>query len=72
MNRSMRCMMPVPRKWETALEAPPEGLTAIETAASYVAAPSIGQHSIRVNDRYRVCFVWTEMGPAEVEITDYH
>ena len=31
-----------------------------------------GQHSIRVNDRYRICFVWTESGPAEVEITDYH
>ena len=31
-----------------------------------------GQHSIRINDRYRICFVWTEIGPAEVEIVDYH
>jgi proteic killer suppression protein len=31
-----------------------------------------GQHSIRVNDQYRVCFVWTDLGPAEVEIVDYH
>jgi proteic killer suppression protein len=31
-----------------------------------------GQHSMRINDRYRVCFVWTEGGPAEVEIVDYH
>lgn len=31
-----------------------------------------GQHSIRVNDQWRVCFVWTESGPAEVEIVDYH
>lgn len=31
-----------------------------------------GQHSIRVNDQYRVCFVWTELGPADVEIGDYH
>lgn len=31
-----------------------------------------GQHSIRVNDQYRVCFVWTEAGPTDVEITDYH
>ena len=31
-----------------------------------------GQHSIRVNDQYRVCFVWREDGPHEVEITDYH
>ncbi len=31
-----------------------------------------GQHSIRVNDQYRVCFVWTALGPTEVEIIDYH
>lgn len=31
-----------------------------------------GQHSIRVNDQFRVCFVWTAEGPKDVEITDYH
>ena len=31
-----------------------------------------GQHSIRVNDRWRVCFVWTPEGPNDVEIVDYH
>jgi toxin HigB-1 len=31
-----------------------------------------GQHSIRINARWRICFVWTEAGPAEVEIVDYH
>jgi proteic killer suppression protein len=31
-----------------------------------------GQHSIRINDQFRVCFVWTTEGPAEVEIVDYH
>jgi proteic killer suppression protein len=31
-----------------------------------------GQHSIRVNDRWRICFVWTTEGPANVEIVDYH
>ena len=31
-----------------------------------------GQHSIRVNDQWRVCFVWTAAGPAGVEIVDYH
>ncbi|MFC6791518.1 type II toxin-antitoxin system RelE/ParE family toxin [Methylobacterium komagatae] len=31
-----------------------------------------GQHAIRINDQFRVCFRWTEMGPAEVEIVDYH
>ena len=31
-----------------------------------------GQHSIRINDRWRICFTWTPSGPAEVEIVDYH
>jgi proteic killer suppression protein len=31
-----------------------------------------GQHSVRINDQYRICFVWTERGPAQVEIVDYH
>jgi len=31
-----------------------------------------GQHAIRINDQYRVCFVWTAKGPTEVEIVDYH
>jgi toxin HigB-1 len=31
-----------------------------------------GQHAIRINDQYRVCFRWTDDGPEEVEITDYH
>lgn len=31
-----------------------------------------GQHSIRINERYRICFRWTEAGPEEVRIVDYH
>ena len=31
-----------------------------------------GQHSIRINDQWRVCFVWTSEGPRDVEIVDYH
>ena len=31
-----------------------------------------GQHSIRVNAQWRVCFVWATDGPADVEIVDYH
>src|SRR5215813_13178212 len=31
-----------------------------------------GQYSIRINDQYRICFRWTDIGPAEVEIVDYH
>ena len=31
-----------------------------------------GQYSIRINDQYRICFIWSESGPDKVEITDYH
>ncbi len=31
-----------------------------------------GQHSIRINDQFRVCFVWSAEGPINVEIVDYH
>lgn len=31
-----------------------------------------GQHAIRINDQYRICFIWTPAGPADVEIVDYH
>ena len=48
------------------LRAPPgNGLEAL-------AGDRKGQHSIRINDQFRLCFVWTTEGPAEVEIVDYH
>ena len=31
-----------------------------------------GQYSVRINDQYRVCFVWSNAGPRIVEIVDYH
>ena len=31
-----------------------------------------GQHSIRINDQWRICFKWTAVGPMNVEIVDYH
>lgn len=31
-----------------------------------------GQHSVRINDQWRICFVWTDTGPMDVEIVDYH
>lgn len=31
-----------------------------------------GQHSIRINDQWRVCFKWTATGPEDVEVVDYH
>lgn len=32
----------------------------------------LGQHSIRINDQFRICFIWTPSGPADDEIVDYH
>jgi toxin HigB-1 len=32
----------------------------------------VGQYSIRVNQQWRICFRWTDAGPEDVEITDYH
>ncbi|WP_337269995.1 type II toxin-antitoxin system RelE/ParE family toxin [Oryzifoliimicrobium ureilyticus] len=31
-----------------------------------------GWHSIRINDQWRICFIWTSGGPEQVEIVDYH
>lgn len=31
-----------------------------------------GQHSIRINDQWRLCFTWTDNGPTHIEICDYH
>jgi len=31
-----------------------------------------GQHSVRINGQWRICFVWTDTGPLDVEIVDYH
>jgi proteic killer suppression protein len=35
-------------------------------------ADRLGQHSIRINNQYRICFKWSESGADEVEIVDYH
>ena len=37
-----------------------------------LAGDRAGQHSIRINDQYRICFVWTDNGADDVEIIDYH
>ena len=31
-----------------------------------------GQYSVRINKQWRICFVWTDKGPAGVEVVDYH
>jgi proteic killer suppression protein len=37
-----------------------------------LAGDRAGQHSIRINDRYRICFTWEEGNAYELEIVDYH
>jgi toxin HigB-1 len=37
-----------------------------------LSADRAGQYSIRINDQWRICFRWTEQGPGDVEIVDYH
>ena len=37
-----------------------------------LAADRKGQYSIRINNQYRICFIWTKNGSIDVEITDYH
>lgn len=57
-------------------------LDSAETLGDLAALPSnrlealqgnrTGRHSIRINAQWRICFVWTDDGPCEVEIVDYH
>lgn len=37
-----------------------------------LAGDRAGQHSIRINGQWRICFTWTDNGPTDVEIVDYH
>ncbi|WP_103670844.1 type II toxin-antitoxin system RelE/ParE family toxin [Pseudanabaena sp. BC1403] len=37
-----------------------------------LAGDRLGQHSIRINDQYRICFIWSNSGASQVEIVDYH
>jgi len=37
-----------------------------------LSADRFGQWSIRVNDQYRICFIWGDEGPEDVEFVDYH
>ena len=57
-------------------------LDSAETLRDLAALPSnrlealggdrVGQHSIRINVQWRICFRWTDEGPCDVEIVDYH
>ena len=44
----------------------------IQSVSEELKGDRAGQQSIRINDQWRICFVWTEQGPADVEIVDYH
>jgi proteic killer suppression protein len=37
-----------------------------------LAGDRAGQYSIRINQQWRICFIWSDAGPEEVEIVDYH
>lgn len=37
-----------------------------------LAGNRVGQHSVRINDQWRICFHWTDQGPENVEMVDYH
>jgi proteic killer suppression protein len=80
LTSSARRLLPA-TLYEEALEK----LTIIDTASSVedlrvppsnrlkkLARDRKGQHSIRINDQYRICFVWTSKGAVDVEIVDYH
>ena len=73
------------RKWATILVQALRRLDQIEASSSLkdlqvppgnkleaLKGDRTGQHSIRINDQYRICFIWKKDGAHEVEITDYH
>lgn len=53
-------------RWLGALNSPPGN------RLEHLKGERAGQYSIRVNDRYRICFWWTDAGAEKVEIVDYH
>ena len=63
-----------PKKMEKVAEA--KSLADLRVPPSHRLKPLSGnrkdQHSIRINDQWRVCFCWTAQGAMEIEVTDYH
>lgn len=73
------------RRWQAIRSVAERKLAQLDAAATldFLRAPPgnrlealqgdrAGQHSIRINDQWRVCFRWTSTGPEDVEIVDYH
>jgi proteic killer suppression protein len=46
--------------------------TILTNSASRRSSDLAGKHSIRINDQWRIVFRWTDVGPEDVEIIDYH
>jgi proteic killer suppression protein len=62
-----------PAEWRAIAKVVARKLDMLDAAPALATLRSPpGQFSIRVNDRWRVCFVWTERGPDRVEVVDYH
>ena len=74
-----------PRKFKAFMSVAERKLAQLEAAQTldFLKAPPgnrlealkgdrMGQHSIRINDQWRICFIWFGVGPVEVEIVDYH
>jgi proteic killer suppression protein len=74
-----------PKRWETVASVARRKLDMLDSATDLLdlRSPSgnrlealkgdrAGQHGIRINDRWRICFIWTDGGAERVEIVDYH
>ena len=55
----------LPANWAT---LQPHAATTLEA----LKGNRLGQHSVRINDQYRICFIWQKGDASEVEIVDYH
>ena len=73
------------RRWSAIIKVATRKLTQLDAAATleflrsppgnrleFLTGDRAGQHSIRINDQWRICFVWETDGVAHVEIVDYH
>ena len=73
------------RRWENILNVATRKLTMLHAATDLrdlrsppgnrleaLQGNRAGQYSIRINDQFRICFEWSDAGPTNVEIVDYH
>ncbi|TBU72415.1 plasmid maintenance system killer protein [Pseudomonas daroniae] len=69
------------RRWKNILNVATRKLTMLHAATELrdlrslpeaLQGNRVGQYSIRINDQFRICFEWSDAGPTNVEIVDYH